>query len=103
MDEEIPFEYDTEKLLLQMRKPTQEDLDTLQSFELTAPYETKPRQKIQVTSTTDIPISKWRKQLGFGPEEVIQKTIDKTTQYYLTVECEECEEPCRHFKPRVPA
>ena len=60
-DEEIPFEYDTEKLFLQTRKPTQEDLDTLQSFELTVTYKTKPRQKIQVTRPTDIPISEWRK------------------------------------------
>ena len=42
-DEEIPFKYDTEKLFLRTRKPTQEDLDTLQSFELTVPYETKTR------------------------------------------------------------
>ena len=31
--------------------------------------------------------------MGFAPEEVIEKTIDNTTQYYLTVECKECEEP----------
>ena len=36
-------------------------------------------------------------------DEEIQRTIDNTTQYYLTVECKECEEPCRHFKSRVPA
>ena len=37
-DEEIPFKYDHEKLFLQMRKPTKQDIDTLKSFELTAPY-----------------------------------------------------------------
>ena len=52
---------------------------------------------------TDIPISEWRKRLGFAPDDIIEKTIQNTTQYYLTVECKECEEPCRHFKSRVPA
>ena len=56
-----------------------------------------------MTRPTDIPISEWRRQLGFAPEEVIQKTIDNTTQYYLTVECKEHEEPHRYFKSRVPA
>ena len=74
-DEEIPFEYDTEKLFLQTRKPTEEDLDTLQSFELTAPHETKTRQKKQVTRPMDIPISEWRKQLGFVTKEVIEKQL----------------------------
>ena len=61
-DKEIPFKYDRKKLFLQTEKPTQEDLDTLQSFELTAPYETKNRQKKQVVRSTDIPISEWGKQ-----------------------------------------
>ena len=40
-DEEIPFDYNHEKLFLQMQKSTEQDIATLQSFELTAPYEKK--------------------------------------------------------------
>ena len=104
-DEEIPFEYDHEKLFLQMRKPTKQDIDTLESFELTAPYSEGlfPRRRKQKLRPEDIPIEEWRKRLGYAPEEVVRQTLANTTQYYLTVECKERDTPRQHFKSRVPA
>jgi hypothetical protein len=39
-DKFIPFKYDNEKLYLNISKPTSEDLDILEWFELSSPYPT---------------------------------------------------------------
>ena len=80
-DEEIPFDYDHEKLFLQTWKPPEQDIATLQSFELTAPYMEglSPRRRKQKLKPEDIPIKEWRKQLGYAPEEVIHQTLTSTT------------------------
>ena len=88
-----------------MRKPTKQDIDTLESFELTAPYleGLSPRWRKQKLRPEDIPIKEWRKRLGYAPEEVVRQTLANTMQYYLMVECKERNNPRQHFKSRVPA
>ena len=88
-----------------MQKLTKQDVNTLESFELTAPYSEglSPRQRKQKLRPEDIPIKEWRKRLGYAPEEVVCQTLVNTMQYYLTVECEECDNPRWHFKSRIPA
>ena len=78
-----------------MRKPTKQDINTLKSFELTAPYSEGlfPRWRKQKLRPKDIPIEEWRKRLGYAPEEVVCQTLANKMQYYLMVECEECDTP----------
>ena len=35
---------------------------------------------------SDIPISEWKKLLAMLPEEIVQQTLNNTTNFYLSVE-----------------
>ena len=94
----IPFEYDGESLFLNIGKPTMDDIDTLEYFELTSPlpqHTSEPiknaiRRQHQQTHTTasTLPLIEWRRRLGMIPEATVKKTLENTTQFYLDVECE---------------
>ena len=104
-DQFLPFEFDQEKLFFKISKPTQDDLDSLEWFELTSPYpilnETSRRNKKKILPE-NIPIDEWRKRLAMLPEDVVRKTIDATTQFYLETESENRQDPRRHLKSRTP-
>jgi hypothetical protein len=104
----FPFEYDDEKLYFKIEKPTIEDLDYYDCFELTSPLDDtlldnvcSRRNKKKLTHQ-DIPIVEWQRLLGMLPEEVIQKTLDCTTQYYMNTEVENRQNPRDHRKSRFP-
>ncbi|MGH7955023.1 MAG: reverse transcriptase domain-containing protein [Gloeomargaritales cyanobacterium] len=100
----LEFEYDKEKLFWNIRKPTKHDLTNLEWFELTAPYpeEALPRRTRHKQKPEDIPTIEWRKRLALLPEDVVNKTLENTTQFYLSVEGENREEPRRHLQSRAP-
>ena len=103
-DQFLPFEFDQEKLFYKIMKPSQDDLDSLEWFELTSPYPilNEPRRNKKKLLPENIPIQEWRKRLAMLPEDVVRKTIDATTQFYLEAECENREDPRRHLKARTP-
>jgi hypothetical protein len=75
----FPFEYDDEKLYFKIEKPTIEDLDYYNCFELTSPLDDtildnvcSRRNKKKLTHQ-DIPIVELQRRLGMLPEEVIQE------------------------------
>ena len=45
-----------------------------------------------------IPVEEWRKIMGMIQEEVVNKNIKNTTNYYLSVEAENRQDPRRHCK-----
>jgi hypothetical protein len=99
-NEFIPFKYDNEKLYLNISKPTSEDLDMLEWFELSSPYPTMVdniQRTKKITSNEDIPLIEWKKRLALVPDEVIKRTLEATTQYYLTTEAETRQDPRRHL------
>jgi hypothetical protein len=105
-DEFFPFEFDNEKLFWEISKPNKEELDTLEFFELTSPLPAiinnvhrRPKSEIHASP---VPMSEWRKRLGMVPEEVVHRTLENTTQYYLSVESETRQDPRRHLKSRLP-
>ncbi|MGH3053473.1 MAG: hypothetical protein ACRDL7_00670, partial [Gaiellaceae bacterium] len=102
--EKLRFEYDGEKLFWKIRKPVQEDFDKLEWFELTSPYpdDVLPRRTRKKTTPDDIPITEWRKRLAMLPEDVIRRTLENTTQFYLSLEAENRDDPKGHVKSRMP-
>ena len=104
-DQKFPFEFDGEKLFYRISKPTQDDLDTLEWFELTSPLpdlEYKSRRNKKKILPENISIEEWRKRLAMVPEDVVRKTLDATTQFYLETESENRQDPRRHLKSRMP-
>ena len=101
----LPFEYDNEKLFLRIEKPSRQDFDHFEIFELTSPYpelRNEVRRSRKRHLPEDIPMSEWRKRLAMTPEDVVAKTFDNTTQYYLSLESENRMDPRRHMKSRAP-
>ncbi len=116
-DESFPLQFDGEKLYYTIEKPTEHDLDTLQCFELTSPlthHQTEvtargiqlprnrsDRRSRKKTVAEDISMGEWRKRLAWAPEDVVTKTLENTTQFYMSIEGENRENPRRHFTSRA--
>ena len=110
VDEEyMPFVWDQEKLFFRIEKPNEGELGELEIFELNTPtpdeafrshYTSRRRKKL--TLPADLPFSEWEKRLALLPEEVIQKTLQNTTHFYLNVEDENRKDPRKHYRCRFP-
>ena len=88
----IPFHFDGTKCFFEVLPITDRELRTLRGVTLTdgrVPYEPilrlhSRRQPVvqnphRSTSTTDNLLVKWKRQLGFVPNHVVQKTLTATT------------------------
>jgi hypothetical protein len=104
----FPFEYDDEKLYLRISKPTYEELDFLDCYELTSPNDhtvlahNHSRRNKKKLTYEDIPMVEWQRRLAMVPEDIIHRTLDCTTQYYLNAEFENRQHPRDHVKSRFP-
>jgi hypothetical protein len=103
-EEFFPFCFDDEKLFFEIEHPTPEDMETFDWYELTSPYPflNEVRRKKKKVIETDIPIHEWRKRFAMLPEEIVRKTLQATTQYYMSTEAETRQDPRRHLKSRTP-
>ena len=102
-DQFFPFNFDGEKLYFHISKPTDEDLLTLEAFELTSPLPTSHiRHMTKRSIPGDIPLSEWKKRLAFAPDETLHRTFAATTQHYMRLECENRAVPRDHYRSRVP-
>ena len=97
----IPFDFDNEKLFIKIQKPTQEEMDVYDWYELTSPV-VHPKRKHDKLIASDIPVQEWIKRLAWQPQDVIDKTLINTTQHYLRIECESRNDPRGHIKTRTP-
>ena len=90
--EHIPWEYDHEKLYLKIYRPNNNDIETLDTYEVTSPnvYHATEEEMVHITKKTfqfkNIPLNEWRKRLEMEPLPVIKKTLEATTQNYVSVE-----------------
>ena len=118
---DIPLKFDGRKMYLDIRQPTEDEVDTLEVFELTSPEPFEPdgnaesrnnvnirqRRKQCNKEITKYPggytLERWKKCLGLAPEDVIRKTFHATTQMQMNVEAENRTIGRRHFKSRFPA
>jgi len=69
-------------------------LDKCKSYKLTSALKTdfinhiQPKRGEKTTTHEGIPMDEWQGCLALAPEDVIQKTLEITTQCYMTVTCE---------------
>jgi hypothetical protein len=106
-EETFPFQWDKEKLYINISKPTEMDLTTLEWFELTSPnpdLAARIRRKRQSNTLTpgDIPLAEWRRRLAMLPEDVVRKTLDNTTHFYLNPSIENRQDPRREILSHRP-
>ena len=101
----IPFDFDGEKLYLSISKPTRDEIKSLECFELTSPVPSHlnvTRRKKQKGVVNDISITEWRKRLAMAPEDVVRKTFECTTRFYMTIPGQDRDDPRRHMQSRAP-
>ena len=113
-EKDIPLQFDGRKLFINIRKPSNEELELLPSYKLTSPNEfipdsnaninnrRKSNQKIQQKYPGNLTLEEWRDRLALAPEEVVKKTLEATTQMAMSVEVENREIPRRHYVSRFP-
>lgn len=111
----VKINFDGRKLYLDIVKPTEDDLRTLETYELTSPESFIPDgtscQVNQRRSNTSLQykqypggltMSEWRKRLAMAPPDVIRKTFNATTQLGMNLEINNRAVGRRHFKTRFP-
>ena len=111
-EKEIPLIFDGLKMYIKIRRPTNEELQSLPSYELTSPSRFVPdsgndhenvltqRRKHVQKLPGNLPMEVWKKRLAYAPEDVIRKTFEATTQYAMNVEAENRVSGRRHYKSR---
>eukprot|EP00957_Ditylum_brightwellii_P100654 7672083-Ditylum_brightwellii.AAC.1 len=83
-------------------------MEKLEMFELNSHFPNKAlelssmRREKKVKSLSDIPLSEWQKQLAMVPEEVINKILENSTHFYLSIEAGNCQDHRRHFLYQFP-
>ena len=103
LDQFLPFQFDGEKLYYSISKPTEEDLNTLEAFELTSPLPSSHIRRLTKRSVPGkLPLSEWQKRLAFAPKETLHWTFEATTQHYMKLECKNHALPRDHYRSRVP-
>ena len=111
----IPFHFDGTKCFFEVLPITDRELRTLRGVTLTdgrVPYEPILRLHSRrhpivpdpnpTSHTANNLLVKWKRQLGFVPNHVVQKTLNATTQMIPTVEAETREIMRDHLQTRLP-
>eukprot|EP00957_Ditylum_brightwellii_P131290 10013147-Ditylum_brightwellii.AAC.1 len=99
----MPFEWDDKKLFWKISRQNEEDLESLETFELNSPIHDMAmesstcRRKKKWNSNMDILMQEWRKHPAMLPEEVVMKTLKNSTKFYLNIEAENREDPRKHY------
>ena len=112
-EREIPLNYDGRKMYLNIRRPSDEELKSLEIIEITSPDPFEPGMDDRNYSRRDnkkkykqypggLSMEEWRKRLALAPEDVIRKTFQATTQLAMSVETENRLVPRKHYKSRFP-
>ena len=112
-DREFSLQFDGRKTFVNIRRPSQREMDLLEVFELTSPDHFDPKEsnerhisRIMKEKYLDLPgglsLEEWRSRLALAPADVVRKTIQATTQLAMSVEVENREVGRRHFKSRFP-
>ena len=104
-DTHVPFDHDDEKLYIQIRKPTVDELELYNIIQLNSslPLQSITNNLHRKKTTDSIDRGdriEWRKRLGMLPEEVIERTLNATTQFYLEIADDNRSNDKQHFKKR---
>ena len=83
-NKEIPLEYDGRKTFIGIRRPTEDELHDLESYELTSPHKFVPDDET-ITSRRNttrkeykkypggLTLLEWRQRLAMAPKDVVRK------------------------------
>eukprot|EP00957_Ditylum_brightwellii_P086439 6576534-Ditylum_brightwellii.AAC.1 len=102
-DEYILFKWDKEKLYIRIEKLNEGDLGELEDFELNSLIPDMAfdvgtaRRKKKYRSLSNIPMDTWRKRFVLL-DQVVEKTLENSTWFYLNVKLENRQDPRRHYK-----
>ena len=78
-------------------------MDSYEHFELTLVlHQVSSRRNKKKILPSYIPMIEWRKRLAMAPEDVVSKTLEKTTQFYLNCPGKNRDVPQRHYKSIFP-
>ena len=116
-EKDIPSKYHGRKLYLNIRRPTDEEIERLDIFEITSPQPYDPSNPLEEDASLtnrrndkrkykeypgDLSLEEWRKRLVLAPEDVVRKTFEATTQLAMSVEVNNRTIPRQHYKSRFP-
>ena len=107
----LKFDWDDDTIFFSISKPTEEELDHYDIYELNSPLplaEMTSRKRRVPTPKWEsgfhsIPMSELRKRFAYVPDEIITKTLQNTTQFYIDVMEENQSNPQKHFRKRFKA
>jgi len=83
---DFPIKFDGEKIFFNIEKPTQEELNRYDCYELTSEaemskiWEQRVRRKNKKTTHEGIPLAQWRRRLALASADIVEKTLENTTQ-----------------------
>ena len=117
----IPLKFDGQKMYINIRAQSGEEIDRLEIYDLTSPepfvpeandfhnleyniiHRRKQYEIIQKKYPESYAIECCKKYLALAPEDVIRKTFQSTKQFKMHVEAENKKVGQRHYKSRFPA
>lgn len=101
----VPFLFNGLHCYYQVQPITDDEIQTLPNLVFTnrdRPYEPTRRFNTRRTMTYHNGLLDWKAALGFPPDNVVQKTLQATTQYVPSIESETREIMRDHFASRFP-
>ena len=109
-DQKFHMLFDGRKLFFPIRRPSDDELKNMESFEVTSPLGFYPEEEIQVRRKSfsrqknrtpgNIPLVEWKRRLALAPDNILYKTFESTTQLSPHVEIENRTIPREHYKSR---
>ena len=107
---QVPFHFDGNKGFYEIKPITPKEMEKLPRIYLTSaeedeqPYEPIRQHTVRLTKRSAPKHSyPWKWRLGFFPDNVIDKTLQATTQMVSSVEAEQREKFRDHFATRLPS
>ena len=112
-DKVIPLKFDGRKVFLEIRRPSELEMESLEIIEMTSPIPFEPNEPESIMTCRDkktkyrqypggLTMEQWQQRLGLAPEDVIRKTFEATTQLGMNVEIENRSIGRNHYKSRFP-
>ena len=110
-ERDIPFQYDRRKMFINIRKPSEEEIDALEVYKITSPLlfepndeelitRRKPYKKVYKKFIGDLTLEQWRERLAMAPADVVRQTMKTTTQIAMSVKADNQVISERHLKSR---
>jgi len=105
--EDFPIKFDGEKIFFNIEKPTQEEVNRYDCYELTSEaemskiWEQRVRRKNKKPTHEGIPLAEWRRRIGFGSDRHSGEDPQKYhAVLHMFVHCENRTNMRQHYQSR---